>query len=204
MLLQGYRLLSFNFHPGQKGMLVRLFRRKILKVQLRRPVESTLSSSKQNTFIVFTALAVVVAIGVLIISFLASLSKNTAGEKFPKIYFLLAAAVLGSLVNQPFRDDKDDRSMGLILLILYLAWKSAIASVFAVIVNLIFISGIVSGELFPRFYGADLSYFDMIQWALSIDPQTNADMAKILLWSFVAGFSEKLVPNMVTKIFNLP
>ena len=204
MLLQGYRLLSFDFHPGQKGMLVRLFRRIILKVQLRRPVESTLSSSKPNTFIVFTALAVVVAIGVLIIYFLASLSKNIAGEKVPKIYFLLAAAVLGSLVNQPFRDDKDDRSMGLILLILYLAWKSAIASVFAVIVNLIFISGIVSGELFPRFYGADLSYLDMIQWALSIDPQTNADMAKILLWSFVAGFSEKLVPNMVTKIFNLP
>ena len=204
MLLQGYRLLSFDFHPGQKGMLVRLFRRLILKVQLRRHVESTLSSSKPNTFIVFTALAVVVAIGVLIIYFLASLSKNIAGEKVPKIYFLLAAAVLGSLVNQPFRDDKDDRSMGLILLILYLAWKSAIASVFAVIVNLIFISGIVSGELFPRFYGTDLSYFDMIQWALSIDPQTNADMAKILLWSFVAGFSEKLVPNMVTKIFNLP
>ena len=95
------------------------------------------------------------------------------------------AGVLGSLVNQSFRDDKDDRSMGLILLILYLACKSAIASVFAVIVNLIFVSGIVSGELFPRFYGADLSYFDMIQWALSIDPQANTDMAKFycgVLW----------------------
>jgi hypothetical protein len=26
----------------------------------------------------------------------------------------------------------------------------------------------------------------------------------MLIWSFVAGYSEKLVPNMVTKIFVLP
>jgi hypothetical protein len=39
---------------------------------------------------------------------------------------------------------------------------------------------------------------------LDVDPKTNADMAKILIWSFVAGYSEKLVPNMVTKIFVMP
>ena len=59
----------------------------------------------------------------------------------------------------------------------------------------------ISGESFPKFSGTDLIYRDMATWALDVDPETNADMAKILLWSFVAGYSEKLVPSMVSKIF---
>jgi FtsH-binding integral membrane protein len=170
-----------------------------------QPTEDiTASSYKPNTYIVFTALVGVVAVGVLVIAFLVSLSGDTAGERYPKVYFLLAASVLGSLVNQPFRDKEDNKGKRPTLLILYLAWKCAIASVFAIVVNLVFISGVISGELFPRFSGTGLPYFDMMHWAVSVDPQTNADMAKMLVWSFVAGFSEKLVPNMVTKIFVAP
>ena len=89
-------------------------------------------------------------------------------------------------------------------LILYLAWKCAVASVFAVVISLVFISGVISGDIFPRFSGGYQGYVDMRNWAISIDPQANADMAKMLVWSFLAGFSEKLVPNLVTKIFDAP
>ena len=164
----------------------------------------TTSDFKPGRYIVFAALTAVVVVGLAVVTFLTSLTGYLGGEKFPKVYFLLAASILGSLVNQPFRDTDDNRSKGPSLLILYLAWKCAIASVFAIVVNLIFISGVISGELFPRFSGADWRYLSMIHWALDLDPQTNADMAKMLIWSFVAGFSEKLVPNMVTKIFVIP
>ena len=169
------------------------------QAEVRKP-----SDFKPNRYIVFAALTAVVVVGILVIAFLTSLISNVGGERFPKVYFLLAASILGSLVNQPFRDTEDNKSKGPSLLILYLAWKCAIAAVFAIVVNLIFISGVISGELFPSFSGAEWRYIDMTHWALNIDPQTNADMAKMLMWSFVAGFSEKLVPNMVTKIFIIP
>lgn len=167
--------------------------------EVRKP-----SGPKPNRYIVLAALTAVFVVGILVIAFLTSLIGNVGGERFPKVYFLLAASILGSLVNQPFRDSDDNKSKGPLLLILYLVWKCAIAAVFAIIINLIFISGVISGELFPVFSGAEWPYVDMIDWALNIDQQTNADMAKMLIWSFVAGFSEKLVPNMVTKIFAIP
>ncbi|MCS5699508.1 hypothetical protein NZK32_10705 [Cyanobium sp. FGCU-52] len=159
---------------------------------------------RHNKVIVFAALTGVVFTGVIVVAFLTSLIGKSGGEQFPKVYFLLISSILGALVNQPFRGAEDNASKGASLLVLYLAWKCAIASVFAIIVNLIFISGVISGELFPQFEGANRSYRDMVSWALEVDPKTNADMAKMLIWSFVAGYSEKLVPNMVTKIFVMP
>ena len=162
------------------------------------------SYMKHGWLVVFAALAAVALFGVIIIAFLTSLINKNGGEEFPKVYFLLIASILGALVNQPFRGAEDNTNKGPSLLVLYLAWKCAVASVFAIIVNLIFISGVISGELFPTFSGADCNYSDMIAWAINVDPKTNADMAKMLIWSFLAGYSERLVPNMVTKIFVIP
>lgn len=161
-------------------------------------------STKRASVVVFTSLVVATFLGIIVVAFLTMQTGKTGGEQFPKVYFLLIASILGALVNQPFRNAEDNTSKGPSLLILYLAWKCAIASVFAIIVNLIFISGVISGELFPGFAGVDRSYTDIVSWALNVDPKTNADMAKMLIWSFVAGYSEKLVPNMVTKIFVAP
>jgi hypothetical protein len=150
------------------------------------------------------SLVVATFLGIIVVAFLTTLISKTGGEQFPKVYFLLIASTLGALVNQPFRNAEDNTGKGPSLLVLYLAWKCAIASVFAIIVNLIFISGVISGELFPRFTGGDKDYIDIASWALNIDPKTNADMAKMLIWSFVAGYSEKLVPNLVSKVFIPP
>jgi len=175
-----------------------------MKPPHHEPTISMASRHKPSKYIVLAALMVVVIIGLSIIAFLMSLRGNYGGERFPKVLFLIAAAVLGSLVNQPFRSNEDNKSKSPSLIILYLTWKCAIASVFAIVLNLIFISGIISGELFPKFYGVNWRYFNMIHWSLDLDPQANSDMAKMLIWSFVAGFSERLVPNMITKIFVLP
>ncbi|MFN9621241.1 MAG: hypothetical protein ACK587_00155 [Cyanobacteriota bacterium] len=171
---------------------------------MEKRVIGKVAYTRQGRFIIFVSLAAVVFFGVIVVAILTSLIGKSGGEQLPKVYFLLIASILGALVNQPFRDAEGDGNKGPSVLALYLAWKCAIASVFAIMVNLIFISGVISGELFPQFNGANWSYIDMISWALDIDPKTNADMAKMLIWSFVAGFSEKLVPNMVTKIFVMP
>lgn len=157
-------------------------------------------AARPSRIVVMLALITVSAVGIIFIAFLAGL-RSFSGEQYPKVFFLIGAAILGSLVNQPFRENQENSGNNPSTLILYLAWKAVVATVFAIIVNLIFISGVVSGSLFPSFSGTSESYSSMVCWAINVDPSTNSDMAKMLLWSFLAGFSEKLVPNMISKIF---
>ena len=76
-----------------------------------------------------------------------------------------------------------------------------VGGVFAIVLYLIFMSGLVNGALFPAFQSADQKSFTTFRdfAALSM-PATNADMAKAIVWSFIAGFSEGLVPNFISKI----
>lgn len=77
--------------------------------------------------------------------------------------------------------------------------------VFSLLLYCIFLSGVVSGNLFPNFYmpsppeaGPDTNF--MIDIFSKTYPNTGQDLAKFLFWSFVAGFSERFVPQIVTKI----
>lgn len=72
-------------------------------------------------------------------------------------------------------------------------WTTSIAgSVFAVIINLVFLAGMIEGDLFPAFdhlHGSGLS---------GTRPLT--DIARMLIWSFISGFAERLVPDTITKL----
>ncbi len=77
--------------------------------------------------------------------------------------------------------------------------------VFALVLYCIFLSGIVSGDLFPDFYipkppeaGPDKNF--MFELFTKTYPSTGKDFAKFLFWSFVAGFSERFVPQIITKV----
>jgi len=77
--------------------------------------------------------------------------------------------------------------------------------VFALVLYCIFLSGILSVNLFPSFYipippatGPDTSF--MIDIFTKTYPSTGQDFAKLLFWSFVAGFSERFVPQIITKV----
>jgi hypothetical protein len=74
-------------------------------------------------------------------------------------------------------------------------WTTSIAgAIFAVVLNLIFAGRIIEGNLFPSFqYLADLKY----------NPNTGgmlADISKMLIWAFIAGFAERLVPDTITRL----
>ncbi len=74
--------------------------------------------------------------------------------------------------------------------------------VFAVVLYCMFLSGIVAGDLFPKFSmptapktGPDATFMQAI--LTQTYPLTGADLAKFLFWSFVAGFSERFVLRFV-------
>ena len=62
-----------------------------------------------------------------------------------------------------------------------------------------FITDMLSGPLFPEFVNKDNDY-EGLRSVFQIQPEHTLDAAKALLWAFVAGFSEKMIPNILDKL----
>ncbi|MBP7902208.1 MAG: hypothetical protein KA015_05275 [Spirochaetes bacterium] len=77
--------------------------------------------------------------------------------------------------------------------------------IFAFVIYLIFLSGFISSAVFPEFAyppiketGIDSDYF--IVFLRDTVPKTGQDFTKLLFWCFVAGFSERFVPQIINEI----
>ncbi|HEX6374010.1 MAG TPA: hypothetical protein VF006_34090 [Longimicrobium sp.] len=76
----------------------------------------------------------------------------------------------------------------------------------AVVLYMIFISGLLAGDLFPAFTldptdtatPGTVVFRDIIQ----VRANTVQDYAKLLVWSFIAGYSEKFVINIIGQFRN--
>lgn len=71
-------------------------------------------------------------------------------------------------------------------------------AVFAAVLYVLFLAGLLQGELFPTFDCSGDAFTDFADFA-NCGPSTNADVAMALVWAFVAGFGEKLVPNVLDR-----
>ena len=75
--------------------------------------------------------------------------------------------------------------------------------IFALVLMLMFLSGIVEGAMFPKYYHQAIDTSNGVVsfklWLINTCPATGPDIAKLLFWSFVAGFSERFVPQIITK-----
>lgn len=75
--------------------------------------------------------------------------------------------------------------------------------VFALVLMLMFAGNIIQGQLFPtyptgdKFPITDANTF--IAWLTYSYPTTGIEVAKLLFWSFVAGFSERFVPQIIRQ-----
>lgn len=76
--------------------------------------------------------------------------------------------------------------------------------IFALVLYTIFIGGIITGAMFPEFQlpltpenGVDAAFFR--QLLTETYPKSGEDLGKFIFWSFAAGFSERLVPQIITK-----
>jgi hypothetical protein len=76
--------------------------------------------------------------------------------------------------------------------------------IFALVLMLMFLSGIVEGTLFPKYFHPPISHKDDFinsfrSWLIAAFPDTGPDVGKLLFWSFVAGFCERFVPQIIRK-----
>ena len=79
--------------------------------------------------------------------------------------------------------------------------------IFAVVLMLIFLSGILQGAMFPEYThtvefdktNLEALVISFTDWTKTTFPKTGEDVAKLMFWSFVAGFSERFVPQIIRK-----
>ena len=153
------------------------------------------------------SLPVAAVIFVFCFYFWRSIGTSGGAEQFPIAFFIIISAIVGAMVNQSFRsrDGKDDvKNLSFGWFIGFVVWKCLVAIAFAFLLYLMFIGSLVSGDLFPKFIhtSADAGgqYTTMMNFATEVEPASFMDLAKLLVWSFIAGYSERFVPNLVSNI----
>jgi hypothetical protein len=85
----------------------------------------------------------------------------------------------------------------------YYLWLSPLlGGIFAVILSLMFVAGVLQGTIFPDFYVPSKvigrSLFDIFAWQAL--PNGTASWAKLFVWAFLAGFAERLVPDSLDRL----
>ena len=64
----------------------------------------------------------------------------------------------------------------------------------------LFAGGLLQGSLFPVFKKLDVEYVGVTKFLLELGPSTHRDAALALFWGFVAGYSERFVPNVIDSL----
>ena len=73
-------------------------------------------------------------------------------------------------------------------------------AIFAALLYFIIIGGLLSGELFPKINAQTPVASETMLHAIKVNrPNTVADYAKLVIWAFLAGFAERLVPDTLTR-----
>jgi len=77
-------------------------------------------------------------------------------------------------------------------------------AIFSLVLYCIFLSGLLHSDIFPAFYfpsppktGPDADF--MFRILRETYPSTGPDLAKLIFWSFAAGFAERLVPQIISN-----
>jgi len=160
--------------------------------------------TKTTTKYSFAIGAIIVVVALFLgFYFRKEIGIDSGAEEFPISWFIIVATILGSVVNEPFRQSEFQSVSGG-WIVGYMIWKCAVSIVFAFVLYFIFIAGLISGDMFPRFVKTTLEsggkYVNMKEFATAVDPESYKDVAKIIVWSFISGYSERFVPNLISQI----
>lgn len=118
---------------------------------------------------------------------------------------IFCSGAVGGVVNNYFRlakltEVEGEQHANTPLVITQMYVSMVIAGILAFVAYGLFLSGLIQGSLFPEFENTAQPYAGLREMLLGLAPKTNLDAAKAILWGFIAGFSERFVPNIIDSI----
>ncbi len=166
---------------------------------------------KEHIFIITKRLIILSAVSIAVLGLVFAVTLfpigNSEEKKFMVSWVCLIFGIIGGFVSIQQRlnkmEDKDlellSGNMFQILLI------PIYGGIFAGVLYLIFLGGFLEGPLFPEFdYVTRSTADEPTEWIRKMlsetYPKTTQDFAKLFLWSFIAGFSERFVPQVISNL----
>jgi hypothetical protein len=162
-------------------------------------------TERQKYLQLITRKLVFLTAGCMILLFIIFYIIIPRGERTYLVIYVFLAGLIGGFLSIQQRMP----SIGLNeLRELSNSWSSILlipinGGIFAIVLMLMFLSGILQGDMFPKFNHVQIDHnqlFDTFKdWLMKTFPQNGVEVAKLLFWSFVAGFSERFVPQIIRK-----
>jgi len=161
---------------------------------------------KEDKYVLITKRLLIAGAGSLLITGVLCGLTLIGVKHFFTSWFCLQCGIIGGFVSikQRLKDMQEDE-----LTILSKSWASVLmipiyGGIFSLVLYMLFISGLLKGALFPAFFipkfGCPPVHTDMFALFWQTAPLTAADFAKLAFWSFVAGFSERFVPQIIEQL----
>jgi hypothetical protein len=160
---------------------------------------------RQKYLTVTKKLLLFVGISLIITTLIFSLVYFKTGRFFVS-WLVFQCGIIGGFVSLQQRLKNIDREE---LTLLSESWASLLlipvyGGVFSLLLYVIFLAKVIEGGLFPEFYIPEFSRVvtdtDIQKFLRESYPLTGPDFAKLIFWSFIAGFSERFVPQIIQSI----
>ncbi len=194
----GFYIVTTN---GSKSSLVFLF---ILNRWIYIMFVPSIRKIFDSKFNVYYIMGVSTVAGLVYFGYTLSSKFIVQGEvsDLPIGWFVIVAAVLGSLLNEPFRKEVYIPET-ISFRFLYVLWKCSVSVVFAFLFYLISVGELIQiADLVPKFTVKDgfKEGWDVVTFLHNVEPESYKDIARLMIWCFLAGYSEKFVPNILQSL----
>lgn len=139
--------------------------------------------------------------GAVVFLTIGSLTWANNDADAPFLVLILSFGALGAVVRENIdlrkRSENKQRSIPAHII----CFSPVVGALLALVLMSLFLSGLVAGDLFPKFLHTDRQ-FESARAVLrgGVMLASNSDFAKLIAWSIIAGYSERFVLSKLTAL----
>jgi hypothetical protein len=180
------------------------------------PSEQSIPAEALNAFGLMLTWLFASTIGVVLFIAAILLIAHFRQGDLPILAFVALSGALGGFVSSLSRlyslkelpallMKKDFHSMRNRFVAMYSLIPPLIGAIGAVVVYVVVAGGLIQGELFAKFecFKGE-GNCDSFGGLLMFGPSTVTDYAKVLVWGFISGFSERFFPGVMESLAKQP